>query len=129
AGVVVDELEVGADRGLDAQLVVVGGGQCPVEMIEQIVLRLVQQREVELQLAREVLIEHRFADAGPHRDLVHRGGMKALSHEDLTRGPQQLGTALITGQAYSAGGYVGRGSHSSPHGCVTGSYRCRPAAS
>ena len=54
----------------------------------------VEQREVEVELAGEVLVEHRLGDAGALGDVVHRGGVVALRDEDLQRGLEQLGAAL-----------------------------------
>jgi len=51
---------------------------------------LVEEGEVEVQLAREVLVQHRLADAGPLGDVVHGGRVVALRDEDLLRGAQQL---------------------------------------
>ena len=62
-----------------------------VARLDDRVARLVEQREVELELAREVLVEHRLGDAGPLGDVVHRGGVVALGDEDLQRGLEQLG--------------------------------------
>ena len=58
----------------------------------------VEQREVEIELAGEVLVEHRLADPGPVGDLVHRGGVVALGDEHLLRGGQQLQPALSARQ-------------------------------
>ena len=65
---------------------------------------LVQQREVELELAREVLVEHRFGDAGALGDVVHRRRVVALRHEHLPRGIEQLDAARGTRQARAARG-------------------------
>ena len=64
---------------------------------------LVEQREVELELAREVLVEHRLADAGALGDVVHRGRVVALGDEDLLRGAQQLVAASRPGSRADRG--------------------------
>jgi hypothetical protein len=53
--------------------------------VDQVVAVLVEQRQVELELAREVLVEHGLADPGALGDVVHRGGVVALRDEDLLR--------------------------------------------
>ena len=45
----------------------------------------IQQCEVELEFAREVLVEHRLRDPGGVGNLVHTGGVIAPVHEDLAR--------------------------------------------
>jgi len=51
---------------------------------------LVQQGQIQIELARKVLVEHRLADAGALGDVVHGGGVVALRHEDFLRGAEQL---------------------------------------
>jgi hypothetical protein len=63
--VAVDEVEVGTHRRCHAQAVVRRGGQRLADSADQALGVLVEQRQVELQLAREVLVEHGLADAGP----------------------------------------------------------------
>ena len=62
----------------------------------------VEQREVEVELAGEVLVEHRLGDPGPLGDVVHRGGVVALGDEHLERGLEQLGAALAARQPAAA---------------------------
>ena len=57
----------------------------------------VEQREVEVELAGEVLVEHRLGDPGPLGDVVHRGGVVALGDEHLERGVEQLGARALRG--------------------------------
>jgi hypothetical protein len=45
----------------------------------------VEQCEVEVELAREVLVEHGFGDPGALGDVVHRGGVVSLGDEDPER--------------------------------------------
>ena len=54
---------------------------------------LVEQRQVELLLAGEVLVEDRLADPGPLRDLVHRRRVVAAGDEDLHGRVEQLAAA------------------------------------
>ena len=63
---------------------------------------LVEQREVEVELAREVLVEHGLGDARPLRDVVHRRGVVALGHEHLEGGLHQLGASLPPGHPATA---------------------------
>ncbi|GHI87550.1 hypothetical protein Sxan_49140 [Streptomyces xanthophaeus] len=51
---------------------------------------LVQQRQVQVELAREVLVEHRLADPGALGDVVHRGSVVPLRDEDLLSRAQEL---------------------------------------
>ena len=74
---------------------------------------LVEQREVEVELAREVLVEHRFGDPGPVGDLVHGGGVVAGLDEHRLGGVEQLGAALAARHPLSAGGRV-RAGHACP---------------
>ena len=50
---------------------------------------LVEQREVELQLPRKVLVEDGLGDAGTLGDVVHRGRVVAVGHEHGLRGLEQ----------------------------------------
>ena len=46
---------------------------------------LVEQGQVELELAGEMLVEHGLADARAFGDLIHRGGVVPLGYEHLKR--------------------------------------------
>ena len=74
----------------DALLVVGRRRERGAHGLEQGLAVLVQQGEVEVELAGEVLVEHRLADAGALGDVVHRGGVVALGDEDLLGGAQEL---------------------------------------
>ena len=50
---------------------------------QQAVADLVEQRHVQILLGVEVLVEHRFGDAGGLGDIVHRRAVEAVSGEDL----------------------------------------------
>ena len=66
-----------------------------------------QEGEVELPLAREVLVEHRLADPGAVGDLVHGRGVEALRHEDLLRRLEQLEAPRAPREARGAAGRGG----------------------
>ena len=80
-------------RGRHPQLVVLGGRQGRPAVVDDRVAGLVEQREVEVQLAGEVLVEHRLGDPGALGDVVHRRGVVALGDEDLEGRLEQLGAA------------------------------------
>ncbi len=111
---VVDEREVGGDRRRHAFLVVVGRTQRGVQALEQLLAAVVEQGEVEVELAREMLVEHRLADAGPLGDLVHGRCVVAVGDEHVAGGSEELGTARQPGQAHAAGGQVGQARHGAP---------------
>jgi hypothetical protein len=69
---VLDVGEVGVHRRGDAQFVVGRRRQGCADRVQQGLAVLVQQSQIELQLAREVLVEHGLADACPLGDVVHR---------------------------------------------------------
>jgi len=50
----------------------------------------IEYREIHVELAREMLIENRFADPGVYGDLLHPGRVVAAFDEDLAGGVQQL---------------------------------------
>ncbi|GHJ31200.1 hypothetical protein TPA0910_56330 [Streptomyces hygroscopicus subsp. sporocinereus] len=68
---------------------------------------LVEQGQVQLELAREVLVEHRLADSGALGDVVHRGRVVALGDEDLLGGPQELMTSGSARQARTSWARLG----------------------
>jgi hypothetical protein len=67
----------------------------------------VEKGQVEIELAREVLVEHRLGDPGALGDLVHSGRVIAVRRENLEGRLQQLGATLGLGQARGAGGLGG----------------------
>ncbi|GAA3046398.1 hypothetical protein GCM10020000_27860 [Streptomyces olivoverticillatus] len=67
--------------------------------MQQVLAVLVQQGQVEVELAREVLVEHRLADAGALGDVVHRRRVVPLRHEDLLGRAQEL---IASGSARQA---------------------------
>ena len=50
----------------------------------------VDQRQVQLELAGEMLVQHRLRHAGPFGDVVHRGAVVPLGDEDLLGRCEQL---------------------------------------
>ncbi len=84
---------------------------------------LVQQRQVELQLPGEVLVEHRLAHPGAVGDVVHGGRVVAVRDEHLLGGTEQLFTAGASRQAGTARALLRLldGRHGAPHfGSVRG---------
>jgi hypothetical protein len=111
AAVLVHETEVRLDRRRDALLVVRGRGERHPDRGHHRLGVLLEQREVEVELAREVLVEHRLADAGPVGDVVHRGRVVALRDEDLLRRAQELAPPRRPGQPGAARAGVRRSRH------------------
>ena len=68
---------------------------------------LVQQGQVEVELAGEVLVEHRLADARALGDVVHGGRVVALRDEHLLGGAQQLVASGTARQARAARARLG----------------------
>jgi len=73
--VAVHELEVGGDGGGNALLVFGGGRQGRPDQIQELAGVLVEQGQIEIQLAREVLVQNGFGDSGAVGDLIHRCGV------------------------------------------------------
>ena len=95
---IVDEAEVGRDRSSDTLLVVRRGLERGAQRVEEYGDAVIKQGDVEIELAREVLVEHRLAHARALSDVVHGGGVVALRDEDLAGGAQHLRAPLLTGQ-------------------------------
>src|SRR5690606_352672 len=76
---------------------------------DEILARLLEQRQVEVELAGEVLVEHRLAHPGTIRDLVHGRGVIATGDEHLLRGGQQLLATCFARQPHTAAGRFDRG--------------------
>ena len=100
---IVDEIEVGLHRAADAKVVVGGRLQRLAHAVAELAGVLVEQREIEVELAGKVLVEHRLADAGPLGDLVHRRRVVALGDEDLAGRAEQLPPARLARQPATAG--------------------------
>lgn len=109
AGVVlVDEVEERLHRRTHTLPVVGGGAQGGVHIAHQLLGMGVDDRDVEVQLGREVLIQDGFAHSRVHRDLVHPGGVVAALDEDLTGRVEQLHPPCAARQARTASGHCGR---------------------
>jgi hypothetical protein len=87
---VIDEVEVRLHRTAHTFVVVGGGLHRGAHPGDKGVAVRVEQGEVQLQLARKVLIQHWFGDAGALGDVIHRGSVITLCDEHLLRGGQQL---------------------------------------
>ena len=94
AGVAGDVLEEDVHGRRDPLLVVVGRLQRRTAVVDDVVARGVEQGEVEVELAGEVLVEHGLGDAGAVGDVVHGGSVEALGDEDLEGRLEQLGAAF-----------------------------------
>src|SRR6266851_1412901 len=84
------EVEERGEGGADPLLVVRRGRERGADGVGQRLHALIEQGEVELELAREMLVQHGLADASPLGDLVHRRGVVPLRDEDLLGRPKQL---------------------------------------
>ena len=87
--------------------VVVGRGERLATVVDDEVARGVEEGEVEVELAGEVLVEHRLRDARLVGDVLHRGLVVALGDEDAESRLEQLGAALGPRHPLDAG--AGRG--------------------
>jgi hypothetical protein len=62
----------------------------------------VQDRQIQLELARKVLVENGFAYPGAFGDLIHTGGVVATVDENVAGGDEQLTPTLVTRQSVAA---------------------------
>ncbi len=120
-----DEAEVGEEARLDLLAGPTRGRGCRREPAHQLPPDVVQELEEQCALGAEVLVENRFGDAGPLRDLVHRREREALLREDRERGVEELspargawhparsgarpGSGAGQGSGAGVGGRLGRG--------------------
>ena len=93
-----DEVEVGRHRAVHPVAVVRGRLDRPAQPVDQLLGVGGEQRVVEVELAREVLVQHRLAHPGALGDGVHRGGVVALRGEDIAGRAEQLHAAGAAGQ-------------------------------
>ena len=100
---VIDEGEVRRDRSADALLVVRGGLKGRPKGVEEYGDAVVEQGDVEIELAGEVLVEDRLAHPRSLGDVVHRRGVIALGDEDLASGTQHLCAALLARKPRGSG--------------------------
>src|SRR5205807_4881717 len=94
--VVLDEIEERPNGGTQPLTVVGGGSQSLAHTRHQIVDVSVQDRQIQLELARKVLVENGFAYPGALGDLVHTGGVVATVDENVAGGDEQLTPTLVT---------------------------------
>jgi len=97
------EIEVRGHRRGHAQLVVMRGTQGKTNCLDKGLGARVQQSQIELKLAGEMLVENRFAHSCPLGDVVHRGGVIALSDEYLAGGLEYLRAAFLARKSGAAG--------------------------
>src|SRR5262249_45224702 len=84
-----DEIEERGEGGGHALLVVGRGGQSVADGRGQRIDALVEQGEVQLELAGKVLVQDRLADPGLVRDLVHRRRVIPPGDENLPGAAQE----------------------------------------
>ena len=83
---------------MDAFVIVRGVVQSSVHQAHQLVRGVAEQRQIKLQLGREMLVENRFAHPGPIGDVIHRGGVVALLDEGALGRLEELGTTIGAAQ-------------------------------
>src|SRR4029077_13843179 len=86
------------ERGGNPLAVLGGGGQRLAGDRGELLRALVPQRQEELELAGEVLVQHGLADAGPVGDVVHGRGVIALRNEHFLGSAEQLPSAGLPRQ-------------------------------
>ena len=96
-----DPAEVGAEAELGAGAAVGGAGRAVGMAVQHARPDLVEQRQVQVALGLEVLVEHGLGDAGGLGDVVHRRLVVPGSGEHLERDVEQL-------LAPGGGGQAGR---------------------
>ena len=82
--------------------VVGGGAQCLLHAGDQVLDVPTQHRQIQLQLARKVLVQNGFADSRAVGDLVHAGRVVAAVDEDVAGDDEQLAATLVAGQPVAA---------------------------
>ena len=113
----VDELEVRVHRAAHPLPVVRRRQHRAANLSDYRVAVGVQQRQIELELAGKVLVQHRFRDAGALRDVVHRGRVVTVGDEDLLGRGEQLLAARGARQPRGTRGLraAGRSGHDLSH--------------
>src|SRR2546421_79813 len=82
----------------------------PRQLLSEHLLHVaLEQRDVEIALRREVLVNQRLRDAGRLGDLVDRGSVVATAGEDFQRGFEDRLAALLRGESLARGGRLGGG--------------------
>ena len=123
----VDEVEVGPDGAVDPGPVVVGAAHRLARPGRPVRRRAPRAGQVQLPLAREVLVEDRLADAGPVGDVVHRGGVEALGDEDVLGCASNCSRRAPRGGGTCAGGLGGGTWRLHGPADVTGEFRTGPS--
>ena len=100
-----DEVEERLHCCTESLPVVGRGAQCLTHTGHQDVDMLLENGQIQVQLAREVLVENRFTDSGSIGDLVHAGGVETPVDEQIASRLEQLPPALITGHPATAGAF------------------------
>ena len=77
-------------------------GHGGVDGDQQVGAVLVDDREVEVELGREVAVQDGLADLGALRDVVHGDVVEALGGEELLGDAQHLGAALVASHPRAA---------------------------
>jgi len=98
----VHEIEVSRQHVVDPAPVVLGLGQCGPHSFDQLLRMRVQQRQVQVELAGKVLIQHRLGHPGANGDVIHRRRVIAVGDEDVLRRSEQLLTPSRPGQPRTA---------------------------
>ncbi|CRK51483.1 hypothetical protein RHCRD62_30147 [Rhodococcus sp. RD6.2] len=99
---VVDEIEERLDRGAHALTVVGRRPECLTDTRDEAVHVALEHCEVEVELAGEVLVQHRLTDARAFGDLVHACRVVSATDEHLARGLEQLESASVAGESGAA---------------------------
>jgi hypothetical protein len=79
-----------------------GGRERRPDQVRQLAGVLVEQREIQLELAREVLVQNGFGDPCTVGDVVHGSRVVANLDEYLLRGLEQLRPPCGARQPYAA---------------------------
>ena len=100
-----DEVEERLHRRAESLAVVGRGAQRLPHTGHQDVDMLLQHGQIQVQLAREVLVKNRFTDSGSISDLVHTGGVETPIDKQIAGRFEQLPPALVTGHPATAGAF------------------------
>lgn len=95
----IHESEIRPHRLLHAHLVVGGGSKCDIGGCQEFIDGGVEDGEVEVEFAIEMLIEHRFGDPRSLGYLFHGGRVESAMTEHIACRRQDLLAALFAGKA------------------------------
>ena len=93
--VVLDEMEVGGEALLDPGPAGLDARRRLGQHLEQASTDVLEHRDEQRPLRREVLVEDRLGDARREREIVHRGRVEASLRELDARDVEQLATPLV----------------------------------